>query len=237
MRVLFGPFALDTERRLLSRDGDPVHLSPKAYELLTLLVERRPRAVSKAEIHDRLWPSTYVTEASLMTLVAELRVALGEAGRAPRFVRNVRGYGYAFADDAHIDDAPVTATREGVAAATMWVECGAHRFPLAHGENVIGRDARVHVALDDVSVSRRHARLVVDGASARLEDLGSRNGTYARNERLVGPLEMRDGLAFRVGAITLIFRTLAAPGSTAVVAAGDAVRLGIPGPVDTEVGQ
>jgi hypothetical protein len=159
-----------------------------------------------------------VTEASLMTLVAELRVALGEEGRAPRFVRNVRGYGYAFAGDARIDEAPVAAGREVVAAATMWVEWGEHRFPLADGENVIGRDARAHVALEDASVSRRHARLIVDGALARLEDLGSRNGTYARNERLVEPLEMRDGLAFRVGALTLIFRTLAVPGSTAAVA-------------------
>ena len=218
MRVLFGPFVLDTGRRLLSRDGDEVHLSPKAYELLTLLVERRPRAVSKPEIHDCLWPRTYVTEASLMTLVAELRGALGEAGRAPRFVRNVRGYGYAFSGDARIDEAPVATTREAVAASTMWVEWGERRFPLADGENVIGRDARAHVALDDASVSRRHARLIVDGASARLEDLGSRNGTYARSERLVAPLEMRDGLAFRVGGLTLIFRTLAVPGSTAAVA-------------------
>jgi len=218
MRVLFGPFALDSERRLLSRDGDEVHLSPKAYELLTLLVERRPRAVSKPEIHDRLWPGTYVTEASLMTLIAELRVALGEDGRAPRFVRNVRGYGYAFAGAARIDESPLAPTRDGVAAATMWVEWGERRFPLADGENVIGRDARAHVPLDDASVSRRHARLIVDGASARLEDVGSRNGTYARNERLVEPLEMRDGLAFRVGAITLVFRTLAVPGSTAAVA-------------------
>jgi DNA-binding winged helix-turn-helix (wHTH) protein len=218
MRVLFGPFVLDTERRLLSSDGDEVHLSPKAYELLTLLVERRPRAVSKPEIHERLWPSTYVTEASLMTLVAELRVALGEDGRAPRFVRNVRGYGYAFSGDARIDEVPVAAARAAVAPATMWVEWGERRFPLAGGENVIGRDARAHVALDDASVSRRHARLIVEGASARLEDLGSRNGTYARNDRLVAPLEMRDGLAFRVGAVTLVFRTLAVPGSTAAVA-------------------
>ncbi len=218
MRVLFGSFALDTGPRLLSRAGDEVHLSPKAYELLTLLVERRPRAVSKAEIHDRLWPSTYVTDASLMTLVAELRVALGEDGRAPRFVRNVRGYGYAFAGDARTDETQVAPTRMGVVAATMWVEWGERRFPLADGENVIGRDARAHVALDDASVSRRHARLIVDGASARLEDLGSRNGTYARSERLVAPLEMRDGLAFRVGGLTLIFRTLAVPGSTAAVA-------------------
>ena len=217
MRVLFGPFVLDTECRLLSRDGDEVHLSPKAYELLTLLVERCPRAVAKPEIHDRLWPRIYVTEASLMTLVAELRGALGEEGRAPRFVRNVRGYGYAFSGDARIDEVPVAAALAAVAPATMWVEWGERRFPLTDGENVIGRDARAHVALDDASVSRRHAQLIVEGASARLEDLGSRNGTYARNERLVEPLEMRDGLAFRVGALTLTFRTLAVPGSTAAV--------------------
>jgi DNA-binding winged helix-turn-helix (wHTH) protein len=84
--VSFGPFTLDHEsRQLLSGDDlQPVHLSPKAYELLHLLVDTRPRALAKSEIHERLWPSTFVSEATLASLVTELREALGERGREPR---------------------------------------------------------------------------------------------------------------------------------------------------------
>jgi DNA-binding winged helix-turn-helix (wHTH) protein len=55
--------------RLLSRGADlqPVHLSPKAYELLGVLVDTRPRAVAKRELHERLWPSTFVSEAFELT--------------------------------------------------------------------------------------------------------------------------------------------------------------------------
>ena len=65
MRVRFGSFVLDFEARQLERGGHPVHLTPKALELIELLVERRPNAVSKAEIHDRLWPDTFVADVNL----------------------------------------------------------------------------------------------------------------------------------------------------------------------------
>ena len=92
----FGPFTLDDETRQLLRGTDPIHLSPKAFELLKALVEVRPRALSKAELHEQLWPDTFVTDANLGILIAEIRSALSDDARAPRYVRTLHGFGYAF---------------------------------------------------------------------------------------------------------------------------------------------
>ena len=78
-------------------------MSPKAYELLKLLLEQRPKALSKAELHERLWPGTFVSEVNLAALVNEVRAALGERGRHGRFIRTVHGFGYAFAHEAVTD--------------------------------------------------------------------------------------------------------------------------------------
>jgi len=104
MRLRFGDMTFDGGRRLLIRGPDAVHLSPKAFQLLGLLLARRPDAVSKAEIQDVLWPRTFVSETNLPALVNEVRRALGDRAKAPKFVRTVHGYGYAF-------DAPVRNVR------------------------------------------------------------------------------------------------------------------------------
>ena len=96
MQLQFGECVFDSDSRRLTRGAEPVHLEPKAFELLELLLERRPAAVAKAGIHDRLWPRTFVSESSLTTLVAQLRKALGDGPKKPRWIRTVHGYGYAF---------------------------------------------------------------------------------------------------------------------------------------------
>jgi Tol biopolymer transport system component/DNA-binding winged helix-turn-helix (wHTH) protein len=100
MRVLFGPFTLDAETRQLMHGGDERHLAPKAFDLLELLVRERPRAVSKSRLLEELWPGTFVVEANLSNLVAELRAALDDDARSPRYVRTVYGRGYAFSEEA-----------------------------------------------------------------------------------------------------------------------------------------
>jgi len=110
MSFWFGDFELDQERRLLLRTGQPVPLEPKAYELLGLLLERRPRALSKAQIRDVIWPQTFITESTLAVVVNGIRHALGDDARHPRFIRTVHGFGYAFCGEAHqtADERPGT---------------------------------------------------------------------------------------------------------------------------------
>ncbi len=96
MRVQFGDITLDSASRQLVRGGAAIHLSPKAFDLLCHLVERRPSAVSKNQLFELVWPGTFVVEANLTVLVTELRRALGDDPHTPRFIRTVHKHGYAF---------------------------------------------------------------------------------------------------------------------------------------------
>ena len=96
MQVSFGEFVLDLDSRELRRGVEPVRLSPKAFQLLEILVANRPKALSKADLQDRLWPDTFVVEKNLANLVSEIRQALGDSPSALGFIRTVPRYGYAF---------------------------------------------------------------------------------------------------------------------------------------------
>jgi len=100
MRLRFGAWVFDSGARQLERQGRPVGLSPKAFQLLSILLESRTRALSKEELRDRLWPGTFVSHTSLARVVSEVRAALEESSRAPRFVRTLHGFGYAFSAEA-----------------------------------------------------------------------------------------------------------------------------------------
>ena len=91
------------KRGELVRGGDAVHLSPKAFDLLATLLRERPRALSKAALRERIWPDTFVSETSLANLVAELRSALGDEARQPRYIRTIHRHGYAFCGAATED--------------------------------------------------------------------------------------------------------------------------------------
>src|SRR4051812_9960825 len=100
VRIQFGPFTLDFGTRQVVRETQPLHLTPKAFELLATLVLARPRVLSKKDLQERLWPDTFVAEANLSNLVAEIREALDDRARAPLFIRTAHGFGYAFCGTA-----------------------------------------------------------------------------------------------------------------------------------------
>jgi DNA-binding winged helix-turn-helix (wHTH) protein len=203
----FGKFTFDPAARLLQKEGEPVHLTSKAIDLVTLLASRRPEAVSKKDIHKQLWPDTFVSDVSLTTLVFELRTALGESARRPRFIRTVHGYGYAFQGDSGQNDATAEET-------PFCIIYDGREFGLQRGENLLGRSRDCRVRLDSTRVSRRHARITIDGDAALIEDCGSRNGTLIRGERSTGRVRLRDGDDIGIAGLRLLFRVLA-PGSGA----------------------
>lgn len=206
--VRFGPCRLDFDARQLIRDNQPVHLSPKAFELLRILVAERPRAVSKAELHERIWSGTFVSDDSLNGLVREARAAIGDQARQPRWLRTVHAFGYAFAGLVEPEAAPVPLTD---ADAVGWLICQGRAVPLVAGENVIGRDPVARLALDSVRVSRRHARVTLRGQAAMLEDLGSRNGTHLNGQVIEVPTPLTDGDEISLGGFTLRFRAAGQP--------------------------
>ena len=100
MSIRFGAFTLCRHSRQLMNNGREIHLTPKAFQLLVTLADDRPNVLSKAMLQQRLWPDTFVAEANLSNLVAEIRKALGDRGRAPQWVRTAHGFGYAFCGEA-----------------------------------------------------------------------------------------------------------------------------------------
>jgi hypothetical protein len=187
------------------------HLSPKAFEVLTLLVESRPRALAKAEILDRAWPGTFVTDASLARVISEIRAAIGDRARDGGIVRTVHGYGYAFVAETE----PAAASAAGLPQhALCWLFSATHDVPLPDGEHIIGRDPAAAVRLDSPKVSRHHARIAVRGESATLYDLDSKNGVSVGTERVVAPRALISGDKIRIGPITLLFRVVNAQMST-----------------------
>jgi DNA-binding winged helix-turn-helix (wHTH) protein len=204
VRIGFGPFALDLGARQLTRDGREIHLTPKAFDLLAALVRERPEVMSKQVLQERLWPGTFVAEANLSNLVAEIRKALGERGR-PVWIRTAHGVGYAFCGDAALLAAP--APRLARDRPACWLVWGRRQFPLTTGEHVIGRDPDVAIRLDATTVSRRHARIVVSETRAVLEDLGSKNGVRRGEERITHAVELADGDAVHIGSLLLTFHT------------------------------
>ncbi len=200
--MTFGDFRLDVGARQLFRGGAERHLSPKAFELLRLLVENRPRALSKAELHDHLWPATFVTEANLASVVAEVRRVLEDDPRAPAYVRTVHGFGYAFAGTASEEPVP---SANGFACWAVW---RGHEIPLADGMHVIGRDRTATIPLDFPSVSRRHAQLVVAGERVTIEDLGSKNGTMVGKKKVTRPTPVADHDEISIGSVRITIRIL-----------------------------
>ena len=207
MTVHFGEILLDSDARQLSRAGRDIRLSPKAFDLLCALLAHRPDVLSKNDLLATIWPDTFVVEANLNVVVGEIRKALGDDRQAPRFIRTVHGVGYAFC--GQVVDAAHGETAAGARAGSQcWLSLKNRSFPLSVGDNIIGRDPRSTVWLDDESVSRRHALISVDDAVARVQDLESTNGTFLNRVLLTSVTALQDGDIVRVGSLKLTFRTM-----------------------------
>jgi DNA-binding winged helix-turn-helix (wHTH) protein len=214
----FGDFTLDNATRQLLSGGVEVHLSPKAFELLAALIADRPRAVSKAELMQRLWPSTFVEETNIAGLVAEIRRALHDAASNPRFVRTVYGFGYRFIGDVTVGDEPTTSP---VSRAKLYLVSDQREMLLMNGANVIGRAEDATIRIDSPGVSRYHARVLVSDGRATLEDFQSKNGTWLNGARLPAPAPLCDGNEVRLGRVVLTFRVASTTSPTATVANTD----------------
>jgi DNA-binding winged helix-turn-helix (wHTH) protein len=200
MRYLFGNCVLDTKSREFLRGGTQVHLSPKAHDLLHLLIAQRPRVVSKAELMEALWPDTFVVEGNLPVIVAELRAAIG--GRptvAAAVIKTHHGIGYSFAIQAHASNSKVPPDPHGPRPS---LKIGRRRIELGPGDNEIGRDLECDIHINDASVSRGHARITLAGAVATLVDHGSKNGTSVNGVLIQAPVELKDGDELTFGQIS-----------------------------------
>ena len=201
MRIVFGDCELDSGRRILLRHGRETPLSPKAFQLLELLVDRRPEAVAKSELLEHLWMEVSVSDASLHNLVAEIRAALGDNPRAARYIRTVPRFGYAFQADAR----PAARDSKTAQLSGPRVVSGDREWLLAEGSNLVGRDRGCAVYVNSPTLSRRHACIVIQGVDALLEDLGSKNGTYVNRHPVSQPVVLNDGDHIQFGSVEMIY--------------------------------
>jgi DNA-binding winged helix-turn-helix (wHTH) protein len=201
LRLQFDDLTFDPETRQVWVRGKEARLSPKAFDLLALLVERRPRAVSKADIRAHLWPGTFVSESSLPSLVSEIRDAIADHRRKPGLLRTLHGFGYAFqAERAPADGVP------GTAGPNARLVSATAEIALAPGENILGREGEGIVVVKSSTVSRRHARIMIEANAAVVEDLGSKNGTYVNDRPVTSPTPVVDGDQVRLGSLLFTFR-------------------------------
>ena len=212
MRIRFGDCVFDSDTREVVRRGKAVPLSPKAFQLLDALIRERPKAISKERLHEELWPATFVSDANLANLVADLRAALGDDAKHPHILRTVQRFGYAFTAD--VERVASAASLSGGPTAVFKLIWGDREIALKEGENILGRDETAVAWIDVYSVSRHHARVALSGESATLEDLGSKNGTFLRGKKLQGPAPLQDGDEIRVGTVLMTFRRFSAGVST-----------------------
>jgi DNA-binding winged helix-turn-helix (wHTH) protein len=200
MRLKFGDCILDLRARQLERGEKIVPLEPKMYELLEVLIKRRPAVVTNNELDELLWPQVYVARTSLTRLVSELRAVLGDTPRDSHIIRTAYKTGYAFC--ANVTGMPSA----GAVLATIELVWKRQSLPLTDGEHIAGRDAECSLVIDATTVSRRHARITVVSGTATIEDLGSTNGTHVNGTRISAPTRLAPGIELALGTEVLQIR-------------------------------
>ena len=210
LTVGFGRFLLDEAQHKLTCDGVEVHLTPKAFDLLVVLATDAPRVLSKSDLHARVWPGTFVSDATLVGVIKELRRVLDLGDEKISSIRTVNRVGYAFARsvEREQESGPVW----------HWVVVSGRHVVLKSGENRIGRDPASTVWLDSAGVSRNHARIVVTGSDATIEDLGSKNGTSVGRKPVAAKTSLIDGDVVQIGPVSLIYRSSTSGLSTEAIA-------------------
>jgi DNA-binding winged helix-turn-helix (wHTH) protein len=217
MAYRFGSFLYDPLGRSLLCDGSEIKLTHKSRELLVLFLENPGRLLTRDNLTERLWSDVAVTDDALRFQVSELRKALGPDGES--FIRTLPREGYRW--EARVSKKRLHPLEWGYRERGGTDREGGHRLILAsreielsEGENVLGRDRDAVLWIDHTAVSRRHARIRIADGAATLEDLGSKNGTHLKGERITGVVPLADGDEIRIGPVAMTFRVVTRVGTT-----------------------
>jgi DNA-binding winged helix-turn-helix (wHTH) protein len=211
MKLSFEDCNLDLSARQLWRNGKVVPLEPKMYELLNVLIKRRPSVVTNNELDEILWPEVYVARTSLTRLVSELRTVLGDTPHDSRIIRTAYKTGYAFC--AEVQSLSILPTSGPALISLQWKD---RSIPLSDGEHIAGRGAECSVIIDASTVSRRHALISVTLGTATIEDLSSTNGTFVNETRITRPTSVANGNRIALGDEVLMVRANS-PSKTTVI--------------------
>ena len=196
MAYRFGRCSFDPARRQLTRDGEEVALSPRAFAALSVLLSRYPEAVSKRDLYEELWPNTFVELTNLNNVIAEIRTAIGD--RSKSIVKTKHRFGYVFAASLSPESSD----------ATFVLLIGSSTYPLREGENLVGRTSDATVMIAAPSISRKHAVIRIRGKRVEIEDLRSKNGTSIDGKAVSDRQELPDGATVCFGTVCGVFRAV-----------------------------
>jgi DNA-binding winged helix-turn-helix (wHTH) protein len=235
-RVAHGPFSLEDwlvepELNCVSNGETSVHLEPKAMEVLVCLAEHAGVVVPRQLLVDHVWSTEFITDSTLTHAVADLRRALEDDARAPRFIETIPKRGYRLVAEVGAGGSASATTAKPrlrcgplavivgmsvrldngdvVDLGSHFLFLGDHEIPLPGRPIFFGRDQKADIQILAPEVSRRHARLDVDSEIVVIEDLGSKNGTLVNDERIDHRRRLVSGDAIGIGPTTLIYRSLA----------------------------
>ena len=214
----FRDFRLDAREHVLLRSGIEVPLTPKLFEALVHLVRRSGELLDREGLLRELWPGTIVTDATLTQTIWLLRKALGDASGDGELIETVPRVGYRFVGVVRRLPRPGVSIRPREERGEFYLQRAREKFRLLPGENVVGRDPEATFQVDLDTVSRRHARILLEGDAAVLEDLGSKNGTFVRGTRIGAPTPLADRDVILLGEVAIVFRT--SPRSATTKSAG-----------------
>ena len=222
-----GDWRVEPAANALTRAGEEIHLEPKAMAVLVCLVEHAGRVVTRRTLVDRVWATDFIADSTLTHTVADIRRALGDDSRSPRFIETIPKNGYrliahpseivARVDPSSMARRPlVVVAGDGVhlAEQASYMPCehvlhlGNREVSLVRETVIFGRDGGVDIQILNPEASRRHARLDIEPDGVFLEDLGSKNGTQVNFREFAGRYELATGDVIEVGTITMTYRCL-----------------------------
>jgi len=192
-----GDWMVDPTLDRITRDDREVRLRPRAMDVLTVLALSSGKLVTKNELIDKVWRTEHVGDHALTQVIAELRAALGDDARNPSFIENIPRRGYRLVASV----IPIAESSVSPRGATMpfKLESDDGTHTLLQGSTVIGRTEDADICIDKTEVSRCHAMVTVQGTTAIIEDLGSKNGTFVNGHQVAGPTPLSNGDEIWIG--------------------------------------
>ncbi|MGH9839341.1 MAG: AAA family ATPase [Blastocatellia bacterium] len=170
LQIIIPPFRLDTVNQCLWREEQAIPLTPKAFALLRQLIEQAGQLVKKEELLNAVWPETFVSDAVLKVCIGDLRKALGDDAKCPRFIETAHRRGYRFIGQI-VEDGETERRRdretEGQMAESLSVSpslrlSGAHRrLALLPTMGLVGREAALAQMRNWLSRARSGERQMV----------------------------------------------------------------------------
>ena len=211
---LVGDELVEPDLNRIRRGRDSVHVETKIMDVLVFLAGRGSRLVSRRELVDGVWGTEFICDNTLTHAISELRSALGDDARHPRYLETIHRRGYRLM--AAVTSLEGRAPNSPGLPSPFRILHGVRSIQLRVGPNLLGRAPEATVRIDSVWVSRRHARIVVDGTAAILEDLDSRNGTFVNGRLVTDPVRLADGDTLHLGRLAdaLFFKAAGPQAST-----------------------